>query len=516
LIGVLMLAAALRLIALNSRPLWYDEAFAILYAEKSLSAILSGTLTPVQGVAADVHPVAFYFSLHGWMALVGQTPLAARMLSVMYGVGTVALAYRLMRDLVSSHVACWSAFVVALAPFQIAYSQEARMYAMLGFWSTATLAAFVCAWRTDSLRAWMAFIVCGALTLYSHNLGFVTLFVLSLWAIVRAVFPLTGPGGWRDRNDPEMRRRWELVGKLAIAAPLIMLLFSPWLLHLPGQLGKIGQAYWVLRPGALTLVQTLIAFTFDFENAVFPRVLLPLALFGGVLVVAVIVWQILIRNTHKEMSTNFCVPSCKVWLLATLAFGPVALVFVISQWIPVYIIRGLIPASIVYAALAGWALAEMACLPRTVFGLPLGALVIAILTALYGYTGFPRGPYRELDAFLRAQLQPGDVIVHSNKLTFFPAYVYDRTLPQVFLGDPPGSGSDTLARPTQEALGLFPVDLESATAGKSRVWLVIFRQAIAEMKGNHPHVAWLSAHFSQTQTTTFGDMDVILFVRKDH
>jgi uncharacterized membrane protein len=475
---------------------------------------LSGTLTPVQGAAADVHPVAYYFLLHGWMMLVGQTPLAVRMLSVIYGVGTVALVYRAMRDLFSEAVGRWSALVVAIAPFQIAYSQEARMYAMLGFWSTAALAAFVCAWRTDSLRAWAAFVVCGALTLYSHNFGFVTLFVLGLWAIVRAVFPLTRPGGRRDRNDPEMRQRWQLVGKMAIAAPLMILLFSPWLLHLPGQLGKIGQAYWVPRPGALTLVQTLIAFTFDFENAVFPRVLLPLALFGAVLVVTVIVWQILIRNGHKEMPTNLCVLSCKVWLLATLAFGPVVLVFVISQWIPVYIIRGLIPASIVYAALAGWALAEMSRLPRTMFGLPLGALVIAILAALYGYTGFPRGPYRELDAFLRAQSQPGDVIVHSNKLTFFPAHVYDRTLPQVFLADPPGSGSDTLARPTQKALGLFPTDLESTTEGKSRVWLVIFQQAVVEVKGNHPHIAWLDEHMTHAQTFSFGDVRVMLFVRK--
>jgi len=518
--GLILLAFALRLINLAGRPLWYDEAFAILYAEKNLAAILSGTLTPVQGAASDVHPVAFYFLVHGWMTLVGQTPLAVRMFSVIYGVGTVALVYRMMRDLFSERVAQWSALIVAIAPFQIAYSQEARMYAMLGFWSMAALAAFACAWKSDTLRAWLAFVACGALALYSHNLAFAMFAALGVWVVARAVLPLIVPASQRDRNTPEARQRWRLAYELAMAAPLMVLLFLPWLARVPGQLGKIGQAYWVTRPNATMLVQTLMAFTFDFENAVFPRTLLPLALFGAVLALTLVIWRILIhertRGGAKSPGESLCcswINSGRVTLLATLACAPVAIVFLVSQWLPVYIIRGLIPASIVYAVLVGWALGAMPRVARVMFGGPLGALVIAVLVAFYGYTGFPRGPYTSLDAFLRAQLQPGDVIIHSNKLTFFPAYVYDRTLPQVFLGDPPGSGSDTLARPTQEALGLFPTDLEVVTEGKSRVWLVIFRQAVEQAQGKHPHLAWLDAHFKREQTFEFRDAEVMLFAR---
>jgi hypothetical protein len=67
-------------------------------------------------------------------------------------------------------------------------------------------------------------------------------------------------------------------------------------------------------------------------------------------------------------------------------------------------------------------------------------------------------------AALREQLQPGDVILHSNKLTFFPMYYYDRTLAQAFIADPLGAGSDTLAYPTQQALQLYATDLEAATS----------------------------------------------------
>ena len=70
------------------------------------------------------------------------------------------------------------------------------------------------------------------------------------------------------------------------------------------------------------------------------------------------------------------------------------------------------------------------------------------------------------DARGHAHHQPGDVIVHSNKLTFLPTHYYDRSLPQDFVADEPGSPSDTLAYPTQQALGLFATsDIATATLG---------------------------------------------------
>ncbi|MBI5715349.1 MAG: hypothetical protein HZC38_18280, partial [Chloroflexi bacterium] len=75
---ITLLAFSLRVINLNVRPLWYDEAFAVLFAEKGFSAMLYGTLTQVQGAAADVHPIAYYAGLNLWMQLVGQSPFAAR------------------------------------------------------------------------------------------------------------------------------------------------------------------------------------------------------------------------------------------------------------------------------------------------------------------------------------------------------------------------------------------------------------------------------------------------------
>ena len=61
---ILTLALALRLVGAQSRPIWYDEAFSILFAEKGPAAILSGTLAAdANSSAAEEHPPAYYFIL---------------------------------------------------------------------------------------------------------------------------------------------------------------------------------------------------------------------------------------------------------------------------------------------------------------------------------------------------------------------------------------------------------------------------------------------------------------------
>jgi uncharacterized membrane protein len=82
-LAIVAMALVLRLISLGGRALWYDEAFAVLYAEKPLETMLYGTVTQVEGAAADVHPLFFYTMLHFWMLIFGQSPIDVRGLSVL-------------------------------------------------------------------------------------------------------------------------------------------------------------------------------------------------------------------------------------------------------------------------------------------------------------------------------------------------------------------------------------------------------------------------------------------------
>ncbi|MCA9941062.1 MAG: glycosyltransferase family 39 protein, partial [Anaerolineales bacterium] len=89
-----LLAAVLRVVNLGGRALWYDEAFSVLFARRSVGEMIAGTLGP-QAAAAEEHPLLYYFTLHGWMRLFGETPAAVRLPSVLAGIATIALLYLL-------------------------------------------------------------------------------------------------------------------------------------------------------------------------------------------------------------------------------------------------------------------------------------------------------------------------------------------------------------------------------------------------------------------------------------
>jgi hypothetical protein len=102
----------------------------------------------VEGTASDIHPPLYYLLLRGWRELAGETELGLRALSTFLGVGLVAVVYSLGRQLtgpIGRGAAAAGAFLAAVNPALIYYSQEARMYellAILALLSTLLLVHF--------------------------------------------------------------------------------------------------------------------------------------------------------------------------------------------------------------------------------------------------------------------------------------------------------------------------------------------------------------------------------------
>lgn len=491
---VLMLAWVLRAIGLSARPLWYDEAFAVLFAEKGFRAMLEGTLTPVAGAAADVHPIMYYTALNGWMRVFGQSPFAVRLLSAFLGVLAVAAAYGIGRQLFGRRAAAVGMLIATASPFQIYYAQETRMYAALALFCALTVLFFVRAVNLpsvipDSPRSqggmWIGVAVGAAAAMYMQNLAALFLFAFGLSTLPRP----------------------KVFAKVAAAGAAAFVLWLPWFLNVPGQFAKLRQAYWVTQPDFVTLVQTALVYHAGEELAA-ARVALPLALFTAVVLPFMLLFQLFKerRNSGARRAA---------WL-AALAGGTPLLLFLASLYQPVYIQRALLPAALMYALVLGWLLtSKTAPAPiRWLLGGLLGITTIAGLGAHYTFAQFPRPNFPRAVAFLQQNTAPSDLILHSNKLTFFPMHYYDRALPQSFLADPPGSGSDTLALPTQQVLGLYAAgDVETAVKGANHVWFVIFNKAIEEYAPQtHPHLAWLREHYLLVRTKQTDDLAIYEFV----
>ncbi len=485
----LLLAAAVRLLGIASRPIWYDEAFAVLFSEKGPAAMLRGTLAVTGTAAADVHPLAYYTLLWLWMRLFGESLVAVRLLSILAGVGVVAVAILLTRQLFGPRTALVAGILVALAPFQVHYSQEIRMYSWLAL---LLLLATYCYWRGSQQPRWawwLGFAVFAALAQYTQNLAAFYLIALALWPVIR-----------RDWGTA----RWVLFSGL-----VALLLYLPWLVHLPAQFAKVDQSYWVDRPGFYRLFTLLLFFVTNLP--------LPAGALAAGLMIAMVVIAMAAMQTVQAVRLQQPGGERGLWLLY-LAFAPAILMFLFSQWKPVYLERALVPSGAIFCLWLAWAMLETRA-PIAMQALVACLVLAGFAIGLYQHvtdTGGIYGPYQAITRHLEEVRAPGDVIVHSNKLSMLPAVYFDRTLPQGYVADPSGSPQDTLAPATQDVLGLrAEPDLPTAIGDARRVWFIIFAESIQEYVDagypTHPQVTWLSEHYQLVNVQEWGTMRLYLF-----
>jgi 4-amino-4-deoxy-L-arabinose transferase-like glycosyltransferase len=487
---VVLIAMAVRFTGIFFRPsIRYDEAFSILFSEKGLRAMIEGTLSLTGSTAADIHPLGYYTLLWAWMNLFGKSLVATRMLSLMAGLGIIILTYLLAKELFDNRVAILAMALVALSPFQVRYAQEIRMYAFLAFWLLLATLAYLKGTKTMRWYWWAVFAFSSALAQYTHNLA-------AFYLIALATVPL-------------FSKNWKSLKAVIVSGFMAIILYLPWLVHLPSQFAKIVQAYWIERPGPEKVFTLLLTYTTYLPLP--DKWILP-ATFVALLVFSLAVWQtVKSRNTQ-----NFS----KGLLVFYLAFAPPFLVFFVSQWNPVFLERTFLPSGVIYCIWVAWALLDTN-LPQKVGLFVLASILIVMISGLFQYTtyiDFPYGPFQEMGRYLAKNRQAGDVIVHSNKLSLLPAIYFNRSLPQEFIADAQESQSDTLAPSTQAVLGVKESpDMESAVNQAPRVWLIIFKRSIDEYTQagfpTHEHIVWLNEHYRLDHEEDWGSLKLYLYIR---
>ena len=481
----LLVALVIRLPGLASRPLWYDEAFAVLFSREGLPAMLYGTLTTQGGVAADVHPLGYYSLLYLWGLLFGTSPLAVRSLSVLLGTASIFVAYHLALELFDRSTARWTALALAFAPFPVHYAQEVRMYALLA------LLVMGAAWflvkaihQPERVGIWVGFGLCAAAAQYTHNLAFVYLLPISMVALAT--------------------RKRGIILRTVLAGIGAIFLYLPWLLQLPDQFARLQWAYWLEAPGWTEVLQLLVHYTGSLPA---PAWALPIQLFVSLLSLCLAL-LIMARSVQHGLKK-----ARQAGLILWLSVAPPVFMVGLSIWQPVFLLRALLPAAMFFTMWIVWCF-RSALIPvwvrRSIFGL----LALSYAVGLYGwfsYQGFPYAPFETINVYLRANVEEGDTILHSNKLTALPARYTDPELNHTYLADAPGSASDTLARATQEVLGFIAVDEPNVLLPSSGdVWLIMFQQEEREYQELgaqvHPVRAALEESLTFSGQVTFGDV----------
>lgn len=217
---LLLLAFSLRFYRIEVQSFWNDEGNSARLAERTPGLILAGA-------ASDIHPPGYYLLLHYWQALAGRSELALRALSAMAGVLLVAFTYLLGRALFNRTCGLLAAFLATLSPLGVYYSQEARMYALLGALSAAStylLLRFLAGRREPSqvARAMWKQPALAAAYVFAAAAGLYTQYAFAFILLVHnAVFGLW----WTLRTS----RRWRDLAVWAVIQAAILALYLPWL-----------------------------------------------------------------------------------------------------------------------------------------------------------------------------------------------------------------------------------------------------------------------------------------------
>lgn len=378
---ILVLAGVVRLIGLTHDALWYDESFTALVAKLPLDELVAAT-------AADVHPPGWYIVEKAFVALLGRSTFALRLPAAILGTLAVWLAWRFLRQVAGEHVAQVGAALLAISPFAIYYSNEARMYALL---LTMILIAMVGAIER---RPWM--IVLGlAGALLSHNLA--ALYVPVVGVIV-----------------------WQRCG-LKVALITCGLSVAVWgIVWAPVVLGQMGymnhEGYWIEKSEYYVIGHLLYEVQRVLFGPFFPMQLIPLDSFMAGLLALLPLTAAIRRRDRAGL------------LLAWVAFAPAAIMLIVSLgWRSMLLARPLIGSLPAWLGLIAWWL----LLPRrwdlVRVGVAVMACVIFVVTTC-AYYAYDRAPYVEpITQFLHDHLQPDDMVVfiHSGAYVAITASIDD-------------------------------------------------------------------------------------------
>ncbi|MFZ5433964.1 MAG: glycosyltransferase family 39 protein [Calditrichota bacterium] len=373
LLAILLLAAGLRIFDLGSESLWLDEGFTARRAHGTFMALLSEMRHETQGIA-------YYCAEWLWCRGFGTSEFSLRFLSVIFGILAVGAVYQFARLVFDRNAALLSALLLAVNPFAIFYSQDARPYSLFLAATAFSLAALlrllkgITRWR---IAAYLFFTV---LALYTQPLGPLLLPIhLLLLLVLRgdAAFPAAKPETWRIIR----------IGVLAAIFYIPQLLLQS--NSIIEKIHGVGRASWIVKPSLIAPLYTFNTYFMQFPLGITAAVIILAGLWIG--------WR---RKSDRR----------GIYILLIVIGG-----FVVVPWLeslvasPVYVDRYTIPALTAVMILIGWSL--------SLLGRYVRYAVLTVFLALSVYVLYPyyaladKDPWRATAEAVAEQTRMGGTVV---------------------------------------------------------------------------------------------------------
>lgn len=468
-----VLALALRLWNIAAQSFWYDEGCTTWVVRQSWPGI-------VDLLARNNHAPLYFALVKLWVGVLGQSDLAYRSFSVVWGVATVGVVVALGRRLFNLWVASLAAFLVTISPALVTQAQEARMYALESFLVSSGSYALLRLWQSECRlprRWWGVYVLSMAGAVYTHHLAWLAFAGQAPFLLVLAI---------------RRRRMWPLMAGLAVIG-----LYLPWL---PITLRQLAVARSLVSRPLTTpraALQDLWAFL-NLGNSWNRAPLVPATVGAACLALA-----------GTGLSWRW---ARQGWLLLPAGLAlPVIAIAVVQTRVPLYTDRYLLYlAPLLYLLIAAgiWTVSQI--IPSAMVRARVALSIILFATVAYPMgrellryyqgRGMLRSDYRGVAAFLTKATRPGDALALVNTAQPILHY-YSKDLPWASF---PGIYAEDYVTTEEEVIR----NLQAMAQPGSVVWYVGSQTDIAdpqdlvEAQLREHATLWYEQHWQQSAGQT--------------
>ncbi|KAF1012091.1 MAG: hypothetical protein GAK32_00392 [Pseudomonas fluorescens] len=452
---LLVLAGALRFYGLTASAIWGDEASSLLLSEYALDDLWFHA-------AHDVHPPLYFALLRGWVALFGDGIFSVRCMSVLPGVAAVGVGIWLTRQIATRRAALLAGLLLAILPTAVRYSQEVRMYSLLGLWLlAATLALVYWVRQPQRTRYLVAYVLLMTAGFYTHY--FTALCVLVHWAWLAL---LRWPAASGHRLVTRANWWWANVAIVVLYLPWLPELFN--LVHHVEQLKVGGDIGWEDPVNLYSVPSMIWQFLIQDEGDHLWR---PLFIGLPLLVIALVVGAAWRDRSRYRFG----------WLLALFFLLPLLLVYAVSFISPVFIERYLTAYAMGLPIIVALAVDRLSA-RQGKFAVLLLVLFMGVelLGVKNNATVDDQDQFNRAVEFVNRNYQEDDRIVISDMLWYLPYVYYDESDAQLQLFTPP-KADGTSTRPNAYGFGtlvdqdggrIYLDRLSALPKDLRRVWLI--------------------------------------------
>ncbi|MCX7744276.1 MAG: glycosyltransferase family 39 protein [Flavobacteriales bacterium] len=308
---------------INKGSLSGDEPFSVYHAQMNIPSIISQ-------LSQGNNPPLYEIVLHGWISFFGISEPSVRFPSLLFNCITLFFIFKIGSKFLNQRIAVYASILFIFSNYQIYFSHEARVYSLLGMLTSISMYVFMHIIYNDEKKLQginlkktnnsnLSFIILAlvnTLIIYAHYFGFFIIATQFTFTFLYLSF---------------LKRNWK---KLLISTGIMIFLYAP---NIPIVINRFLASYeetWVKPPKGIESIYNML---WSFSNAPLVVVVILILLFASF-----IKWAY--HYKKQEKSIHFAFIAYWFGFIFFTMFG-------LSYWVPMFLDRYLMPASVSYPLL---------------------------------------------------------------------------------------------------------------------------------------------------------------------